>query len=174
MINNRECCHCLWPSRDLPPQWLSHPRRAEVACIPDALRSGKDLSACFAVFSLLHSQFFPSTTGSTRDKKNISVLMSGKGFDARLSTLLNIRALWWIPSLLGPDLSVWYKQGRLCLHAKKCSPGVCAPYLLIQDSWFCLKLTIQIHRHVQKVVKILLYNQLYPVWKRWFLLLDSH
>lgn len=39
------------------------------ACSPDARRSGRGLSACFAVFSLPHSQFFPSTTGSTRNKK---------------------------------------------------------------------------------------------------------
>ena len=136
-----------------PPSAVTHPRLAEVACIPDALRSGKDLSACFAVFSLLHSQFFPSTTGSTRDKKNISMLMSGKGLMQRLLTLLNIRALWWVPesSWLWPFCLM---ETRTPMSScKEMFPVVSLLIYWFKTDWFCLKLTIQIHRHVQKLLK---------------------
>lgn len=145
-----ERCESIIERASLPSD--SHPRLAEVACIPDAPRSGKDLWACFAVFSLLHSQFFPSTTGSTRDKKNISVLMSGKGLMQRLLTLLNIRALWWIPESSWP----WpfCLQTRMLMSScKEMFPVVSHLIYWFKTDWFCLKLTIQIHRHVQKLLK---------------------
>lgn len=139
-----------------------HPRR---------LRSGERSFSLFCCFLLLlHSQFFPSTTGSTRDKKNISVLMSGKGFDAKTvnsvkykSLVVNSESSWPWPFCLIQTRTL------LCLHAKKCSPGL-APYLLIQDGLILSKAHHSNSSTCTKVVKILTYNQLYPVWKRWFLL----
>ena len=148
-----------------PPSAVTHPRLAEVACIPDALRSGKDLSACFAVFSLLHSQFFPSTTGSTRDKKNISMLMSGKGLMQRLNSIkfkslvVNSWVFLALTFLLdGNKVAYVFMQRNV--------PRGLTPYLLVQDRLILSKAHHSNPSTCTKVVKILTYNQLYPIWKR--------
>lgn len=148
------------------PVTLSPTASWGVAASCDALRSGK-IFQLVLLFSP-SPQFFPSTTGSTRDKKNISVLMSVSGFDAKTVNSVKYKSLWWIPESSGPDLSVWYKQGRLCL-CKEMFPGVSHLIYWFKTDWILSKAHHSNSSTCTKVVKTW-DNQLYPAWKKMVLL----